>query len=331
MNLHNDESVFKEAIRATSQALNMAEVYIEKDYWVTYSLKNLSKSAFKGKAIFKGGTSLSKAMKVIERFSEDIDLGVFLNSQLSGNQIKSLIKEIQVVTAGELREIKVEGITSKRSKFRKTVHDYGSIAGSVGFGQASDKLLIEVNSFTDPTPFSEFKIQCYIATFLQNREQFDLIKKYSLEPFGINVLDIKRTFVEKVLGLIRGCHSENPIELLKIKIRHIYDLERILRNSSGTELLDFLFGVDFFQMIKRVKKDDSENHEFAGDWLQKPLNENILFKSPEETWSKLKSTYENDFRPLVFGYLPKSKEITHCLKLISIRLKEYDRLQGLEV
>ena len=48
---------------------------VEKDYWVCLTLYFLfSKSSYKNHLVFKGGTCLSKVYKVIERFSEDIDL-----------------------------------------------------------------------------------------------------------------------------------------------------------------------------------------------------------------------------------------------------------------
>ncbi len=49
---------------------------IEKDWWVTLTLKALFQSAFATQLVFKGGTSLSKCWKLIERFSEDIDIAL---------------------------------------------------------------------------------------------------------------------------------------------------------------------------------------------------------------------------------------------------------------
>ena len=49
---------------------------IEKDWWVTLSIKALFQTEFARFCIFKGGTSLSKGWKLIERFSEDIDIAL---------------------------------------------------------------------------------------------------------------------------------------------------------------------------------------------------------------------------------------------------------------
>ena len=73
MYLHNDLELFKDVIRATSVAQNDRDfAVIEKDYYVTMILKQLAANAPDG--VFKGGTSLSKCHKIIDRFSEDIDI-----------------------------------------------------------------------------------------------------------------------------------------------------------------------------------------------------------------------------------------------------------------
>lgn len=49
---------------------------IEKDWWVTLTLKALFEGPFAAHMTFKGGTSLSKGWDLIERFSEDIDIAL---------------------------------------------------------------------------------------------------------------------------------------------------------------------------------------------------------------------------------------------------------------
>ena len=52
-------------------------IIIEKDFWVCWTLRRLVQSpALRGQFTFKGGTSLSKAYGIIDRFSEDIDLTI---------------------------------------------------------------------------------------------------------------------------------------------------------------------------------------------------------------------------------------------------------------
>ena len=71
-NLHNEVELFADVIVATSKTLNIAPAIIEKDYFVTLLLKRIVEKS--PEIIFKGGTSLSKCFKIINRFSEDIDI-----------------------------------------------------------------------------------------------------------------------------------------------------------------------------------------------------------------------------------------------------------------
>jgi predicted nucleotidyltransferase component of viral defense system len=66
-----------ELFAETAARSGLAEAIVEKDFWVCWVLKQLfSNDAFKGRLLFKGGTSLSKIFQAINRFSEDIDLAV---------------------------------------------------------------------------------------------------------------------------------------------------------------------------------------------------------------------------------------------------------------
>lgn len=60
---------------AAAQRMALAPAVVEKDFWVCCTLDHLfHRTGFAGSMVFKGGTSLSKAFGLIERFSEDIDL-----------------------------------------------------------------------------------------------------------------------------------------------------------------------------------------------------------------------------------------------------------------
>lgn len=89
--LHNDSKLFFDTILATAEYFNISPAFIEKDYWITNTLRRLSQNSHSGKVVFKGGTSLSKAYNLIDRFSEDIDIAVIDSKSFNGNQLKTLI------------------------------------------------------------------------------------------------------------------------------------------------------------------------------------------------------------------------------------------------
>jgi hypothetical protein len=55
---------------------NLSPVILEKDFWVSWLLAILFDSEFADVLVFKGGTSLSKVFRAVDRFSEDIDLSL---------------------------------------------------------------------------------------------------------------------------------------------------------------------------------------------------------------------------------------------------------------
>jgi len=69
----SDHPDFQEFITIVASELNLSAGIVEKDYWVIRALRELQNSEFQNEFVFKGGTCLSKAWKIIERFSEDIE------------------------------------------------------------------------------------------------------------------------------------------------------------------------------------------------------------------------------------------------------------------
>ncbi len=63
-------------LQQASSLSSITEKALEKDIWVTIVLDAVFKTNYAKYLHFKGGTSLSKAWKIIERFSEDIDLSI---------------------------------------------------------------------------------------------------------------------------------------------------------------------------------------------------------------------------------------------------------------
>ncbi len=65
----------RDLFRESASRLGMNPAIVEKDFWVCWILKLMfAEPALKNQMVFKGGTSLSKAFGLIDRFSEDIDL-----------------------------------------------------------------------------------------------------------------------------------------------------------------------------------------------------------------------------------------------------------------
>lgn len=74
MRLHQHED-FAAFVTAAAAESELSEPFVEKDYWLTEILRTVADTVG-DRAIFKGGTSLSKGWNLIDRFSEDVDLFV---------------------------------------------------------------------------------------------------------------------------------------------------------------------------------------------------------------------------------------------------------------
>lgn len=93
------DSQRKSVYESIADKVGLPAQVIEKDFWVTAILQTIFSLPIAEHLVFKGGTSLSKGWKLIERFSEDIDIAVnpvFLGvpeGDLTKRQIKKLRKE----------------------------------------------------------------------------------------------------------------------------------------------------------------------------------------------------------------------------------------------
>ena len=320
MRLHNDKETFSDLIETTAVVLGIPAVFIEKDYWVTYILNKLSKSNFKQTAIFKGGTSLSKAYKIIDRFSEDIDLAIITDG-IDGNAVKSLIKSIEKALLDENFEETTTPQTSKGSKFRKTVHQYPKIIEG-DFGHANENLILELNSFAKPHPYISKTISSYIFDFLntQSEDAKKLITDFELEPFEINVLDYKRTFCEKISAVARASfESDEVYSQLKEKIRHFYDIYHLMQED---EIKAFLNSYDIDKMIQNVREDDQK--QFSSDWANVKLHSIKIFENIN-ILDELDNYYNSNFKTLVYSEtLPTMQDIKMKFEELVKILKEKD-------
>lgn len=320
MNIHESDD-FKDAIIATAKYFNMRQVVIEKDYWVTYILKNLSQSEFRNTVVFKGGTSLSKAFNVINRFSEDIDLAIISPEGYSGNKLKVLLKEISETLSSGLIPIASHPKEKKLGKLRATVYEYPKVMGEKDFGVVKDYLLLEINCFTNPIPHINVAIQSYIAAFLASSGNNELIHDYNLASFEIRVLSLERTFFEKVMSLNRL--SYEGIKSLQEKIRHFYDIYKLLHYEqlSGKILMR-----ENFKIIEAVLHDDNENNTMRGAWQGHELTQSPLFVKLEEIWKELAPIYKRELSELCWtDDLPDPNEILKVFIQLREFLSTYDK------
>lgn len=239
--------------------LNLSEVAIEKDFWVCWTLCKLFGLPEIGRHLtFKGGTSLSKGWKLIERFSEDID--VVINRGVLGfdgenspeaapsrkqrrNRLDNLRLACQIyvrdVIQPELRaEISAEidgpgwDLMSDSSDpdGQTLLFNYPTVFSS-GAEYLRRAVKIEMGARSDTEPSAAIMISSYLGeTFPQLLGDAE-IEVRSVMP--------RRTFWEKAMLL----HEENfrPGNGKRRKeylARHYYDLFRLIKAGIGDEAIE---------------------------------------------------------------------------------------------
>ena len=309
MTLHQDKELFQEAIEAAAEHFQLRPVFVEKDYWVTYVLRNLASSSYFNTVVFKGGTSLSKAYQCIDRFSEDIDLAILSPGSYTGNQLKNLLKEVTTTIAEGLSIVDGHPAEKKSGRMRALVCSYEKqIDGD--FGVIKDYVLIEINCFTDPVPYKELPVNSYIAQFFLATGNDAVITNHHLEPVTVNVLTLERTFFEKLLSLNRLSY-EGRAALLE-KIRHFYDLYQLFHYPA---LQVPLFDPVHFPILDHVRRNDLDNNVMHGLWVGQRIQDSPLFSKLEQQWNELIPGYSAVLSDLIWtGKLPSPDAVLAVLQ-----------------
>lgn len=316
MRLEQQPELLADAIRATSEYYHIVPVYIEKDYWISKILQQLSRSIYANHTVFKGGTSLSKGYGLINRFSEDVDVAV-LTGDLNGNQIKTLISKVCKEMTKGLQEQDVPELTSKGSRYRKALYQYPASVNESLYGMVANRVIVEINSFANPYPYVKRQIKSFITSYLEEQGMQSLIEEYDLHSFELNILDKRRTLCEKLVSLLRFSFMDNPLEGLGSKIRHFYDIYFLLNDS---ECLEYLKG-NFIKDLYELTEHDKETFDVPEKWHNTPIGEAPLLNSFSELWNELSRLYERELNALAYGEIPASKNLESRIADLLLLLK----------
>lgn len=215
MYLHDDKQLFKKIIQDVSDSLNILDAVVEKDYYVSLILKEIATSS--DKAVFKGGTSLSKALKVINRFSEDIDIS--FSEHIGASRRKKLKYNVIAPIANKLGLVITNfDKTQSDRDINNYIFEYKPLCNSNAHIVPAVK--VETSLITAVFPFKTMPIGNYIADYAKGISLGD----YGLEPFMMNVQALERTLIDKVFAICDYYLTGKSRRLS----RHIYDIHKIL-------------------------------------------------------------------------------------------------------
>ncbi len=312
------------AFQQVDAAMGLQAVSVEKDFWVCWTLRELFRLPGIGEHLtFKGGTSLSKAWKLIERFSEDIDLIVDKEALGFGGdaspdaapsktqrraRLEKLMDTCREWVQGALQpafstHLQVALTQAKWSlEVDPDVADgqcllfhYPSVFPPDAAGYVRPVVKIELGARSDDWPHERRPIQPYVT------EQFP-----ALDPaaaFAIRVLAAERTFWEKACLL----HEETyrpPDKPRKLRMaRHYYDLWCMLRAGIGDRALADM------PLFARV----AEHRElfFRYSWVDYTTHKPGTFRlvPPAGQVAEWKADYQAMLGPMFFGTVPTFDEM----------------------
>lgn len=306
----------------------MGEHIIEKDFWVCWTLKRLfTMKELDGHLIFKGGTSLSKVFKVIERFSEDIDLSVsreFLGfdgdkdpeKAGSARQRNSRIEDlgeacrnyVKTKLQPELKaSIKAALGSPKGWKLEFDADDgdgqtllfqYPAASKPAG-GYVVPVVKIEVGARSDHWPAHQHVVRPYLS---------ELVKDALSSPDAkVKTLDAARTFWEKATILHSFAHYPDDKTPAPRQSRHYYDFFKLLQTRHQAEATADL------KLLARVA--EHKSIYFRAGWAKyaeaKPGTLNLMPGGRLE--SMMRRDYEQ-MQEMIFGDAPDWREILAAIK-----------------
>ena len=216
---------------------------IEKDTIQSMFLLEISKSELP--FVFKGGTSLSKAYGLIDRFSEDIDLSMNRRPTESEKR-KSKIVIMEIAERMGLVLANPDDIQS-RHNYNKYVFEYESL-----FSDIPLELIIETSFYQGVYPVELHTVKSFVGEFCKDRD-IKLPIPFDAAFVDMHVQSLERTFIDKVFAI-----CDYRIQDMQDRdSRHLYDIAKLLPEVEITPKLD--------ELIDTVREDrmQSKNNPSA--------------------------------------------------------------------
>ena len=300
--MFRDRAVFEPTIEAAGERLGISATAVEKDYWVTQVLRVLAEQ-FPDDFVFKGGTSLSKAYGLIERFSEDIDVLIVPGSRGRG-AVDRLMKTMGEAVGDALGATPVSehAETGKHRTYRVRYPTERSYTMAI-----EPSVLLEMGVRGGTQPSRRVEIHNLLGDVLEDAGT-DAFAFVDLRRFAVNVLHPGRTLLEKLYAI----HAEalrlaaDPTAAATPRIgRHVYDISRLLATQEViTFLADDATVHTVLDHIEAVSRDHFTRG--AADELRPEggFRDSPAFDVSSNVAYRLRVAYETDMEDLSYGTEP---------------------------
>ncbi len=238
--LNTPDNTKKNAYIQIAEQTGMSAFAVEKDWWVSRTLEIIFQMDIAKHLVFKGGTSLSKAWKLIHRFSEDIDLAIDkeffedFKGDISKTQIGKLRKAAGVYTTKTF-------FVELEKEFQKRGHENLKFKVIEAIDSDQDPRVLEVyypnmiNSSSEYIlPRVQIEVSCRslrepftLKTFGSLVDEIYHDKDFAEPLFEVPTVNPERTFLEKLFLLHEEFHRpEDKIRVDRLS-RHLYDVYQL--------------------------------------------------------------------------------------------------------
>lgn len=292
MKLHRDKYSFLNIIGLIHGVTGIREDILEKDYYVTLLLKELSEKQETLPAYFKGGTALYKAQKSIRRFSEDIDLTIYIDN-CSGSQAK---KRLETATKKYLSLPRTprKELEDDRKGSITAVYDY-TPAVTVDTDDPLQRfgyVKVEGTSFTVSEPFSTLEIEPTIYTYATEEQRSILREQFEVMPFPIKTIRLERIFADKIFAAEFYYERGMYFDVAK----HIYDVSVMLDLQP---IQDMLENTGLFLEMSEYKRLE-ETRRTGSDLADRKFPDFKIFYGMYDN-TALKDAYQNMQKNYIFS------------------------------
>ena len=253
--LQLNEGQRKAVIDEAEQLSGISAKAIEKDWWVTLTLKALFQSAYRQHMVFKGGTSLSKGWHLIARLSEDIDIA--LDPEAFG------MEYVEIPSKSYLERLKRAGCAFTTNQMKAELENQLRALGLPNDTVRIEAAVVPVNmpdtdpqtiyvhypSLYEPNEYipDNVKIEVSVRSrripFKQVPIQSLLYETnprpvYAEIPFLVEAVEPRKTFIEKIFLLHEEFGRPDRARIRTERMsRHLYDLFKMMNTPIGAAAL----------------------------------------------------------------------------------------------
>lgn len=323
----------KQVLDEVSRKLGISPAIIEKDYWVCRTLDALFHlPELSDHLVFKGGTSLSKAYGLIERFSEDVDVSFHRDylgfappddpESIEGtNARKRRMEELQNACIEKIGTSLLPALQRKFEEDLKGISGWSleidsadpqaiqfhfPQAGVEAFPYIKPSVKIELGARSDVCPREERDIRSFIG---QSLEQ-------DIGVTTVHTLAAERTFWEKAT-ILHAEYHRNQKDLNKKMpshyARHYHDLAKL----AQSEVADRALADD--ELRKRVVEHKSVYFQSAGSRYDLAVPGSFKLVPPPDRIPELEKDH-NDMRQMFFNEPPAMAEVLEILQKLEDRI-----------